>query len=143
VFCHICEKAGSAGLVRAPGLPRLPASQVMTRACMSLRGLDLDFIGSLSALRTCVAQRSAYFRYVMPTFFQVDMMAEACARSPSCAIQLVVAGQRREGGRQARVQASGAPAGSAISSKAQHFVYLCSTSLVLCDGCVRRWPPPS
>jgi len=40
---------------------------------MSLRAIDLVFIGSFSAFRTCVAHRSAYFRYVMPAIFQVDM----------------------------------------------------------------------
>ena len=58
----------------APGFPRLPSSQTITRACMSLREKAFVFAGSLRALRRCVAQRSAYFKYVMPTFFQVDMV---------------------------------------------------------------------
>lgn len=72
---------GFAGLGRgrrAPGLPRLPSSQFMMRMCMSLKVFDCVLSGSLSAFRKWVAQRSEYLRYVMPTFFHVDMVA-ACA----------------------------------------------------------------
>ena len=44
------------------GSPRLPASHCTMRACMLLELLALVFAGSLSALRTCVAQMSAYLR---------------------------------------------------------------------------------
>jgi hypothetical protein len=75
-----CEPAVTARR-GAPGFPRLPPSHTITRACMSLRSIAFVLAGSLSALRRCVAHRSAYLRYVMPTFFHVLMAAAACARA--------------------------------------------------------------
>ena len=66
-----------------PGVPRLPFVHCITRACMSLLAIAFVLAGSLSALRTWVAHRSAYLRYVMPTFFQV-LMAPAHAERSAC-----------------------------------------------------------
>ena len=60
-----CKREKMQGALRgmgAPGLPRLPSANCVMRTCMSLACFAFVLAGSLSALRRCVAHRSAYLR---------------------------------------------------------------------------------
>lgn len=74
---HYESKEYTGFRAQLPGACRLPDSHLNTRACMPLSSFALVLAGSLSEFRRCVAHRSAYFKYVMPTCFQVLILAPA------------------------------------------------------------------